>query len=102
MKATPTRPKIVVTGGGQGVVGHAGAWLLANLADATGLTSMFSQGLAGLWQRQGGHSPGRIAVALAVMLADAGEAIADLAVLRDQSTAVGLQPGQITAPLNSG
>jgi Transposase DDE domain group 1 len=84
VKATPARPKIVVTGGRRGVVGHAGARLLADLADATGLTSMFSQGLAGLRQRQGGHDPGRIAVDLAVMLADGGEAIADLAVLRDQ------------------
>ncbi|GIM92992.1 IS1380 family transposase [Paractinoplanes toevensis] len=89
MKATATRPKIVVTGGGRGVVGHAGARLLADLADATGLTSAFSQALAGLRQRQGGHDPGRIAVDLAVMLADGGEAIADLAVLRDQSELFG-------------
>ncbi|WP_397540895.1 transposase [Salinispora mooreana] len=53
-----------------GVVGHVGTRLLAGLADATGLTSVFSEALAGLRQRQGGHDPGRIAV--------------DLAVLRDQ------------------
>jgi hypothetical protein len=52
---------------------------------ATGLTSAFSTALAGLRQRQGGHDPGRIAVDLAVMLADGGEVITDLAVLRDQS-----------------
>jgi hypothetical protein len=74
----------MVTGGGPGVVAHAGARLLADLADVTGLTSAFSQALAGLRQRQGGHDPGRIAVDVAVMLADAGEAIADPAVLRDQ------------------
>jgi hypothetical protein len=74
-----------VTGDGRGVVGHAGARLLADLADATGLTSAFSQALFGLRQRQRGHDPGRIAVDLAVMLADGGEAIADLAVLRDQA-----------------
>jgi hypothetical protein len=74
----------MVTGGGRGVVGHVGARLLADLADATGLTSVFSEALAGLRQRRGGHDPGRIAVDLAVMLADGGEAIADLAVLRDQ------------------
>jgi Transposase DDE domain group 1 len=38
-----------------------------------------------LRQRQGGHDPGRIAVNVAVMLADGGEAIADLAGLRDQA-----------------
>ncbi|MBW4705196.1 IS1380 family transposase [Micromonospora sp. RL09-050-HVF-A] len=84
MKATATRPKIMVTGGGRGVVGHVGARLLADLADATGLTGVFSEALAGLRKRQGGHAPGRIAVDLAVMLADGCEAIADLAVLRDQ------------------
>lgn len=89
MKATATRPKIVVTGGGRGVVSHAGARLLADLADVTGLTSAFSQALTGLRQRRGGHDPGRIAVDLAVMLADGGEAIADLAVLRDQAALFG-------------
>jgi hypothetical protein len=89
VETTRTRPKIVVTGDGRGVVGHAGARLLADLADATGLTSAFSQALVGLRQRQGGHDPGRIAVDLAVMLADGGEAIADLAVLRDQAALFG-------------
>ncbi|MFI9644661.1 IS1380 family transposase [Micromonospora sp. NPDC051925] len=85
MKATATRPKIMVTGGGRGVVGHVGARLLADLADATGLTSAFGEALAGLRQRRGGHDPGRVAVDLAVMLADGGEAIADLAVLRNEA-----------------
>ncbi|MFB6398341.1 IS1380 family transposase [Polymorphospora lycopeni] len=89
MKATATRPKITVTGDGRGVVGHAGTRLLADLADATGLTSAFSQALAGLRQRQGGHDPGRIAVDLALMLADGGQAIADLAVLRNQQALFG-------------
>jgi len=89
VKATRTRPKIVVTGDGRGVVNHAGARLLADLADATGLTSAFSSALAGLRQRQGGHDPGRIAVDVAVMLADGGETIADLAVLRDQTALFG-------------
>ena len=66
------------------MVGHAGARLLADVADATGLTSAVSEALAGLRQRQGGHDPGRVAVDVAVMLADGGVAIADLAVLRDQ------------------
>jgi hypothetical protein len=87
VKTTRTRPTITVTGGGRGVVSHAGARLLADLADTTGLTNAFCQALAGLRQRrrQDGHDPGRIAVDLAVMLADGGQAIADLGVLRDQS-----------------
>ncbi|SCL17317.1 Transposase DDE domain-containing protein [Micromonospora inyonensis] len=71
------------------MVGHVGARLLADLADVTGLTSAFGEALAGLRQRQGGHDPGRVTVDLAVMLADGGEAIADLAVLRDQPALFG-------------
>jgi hypothetical protein len=61
------------------------------------LTSAFSQALAGLRQRQRGHDPGRIAVDLAVMLADGGEAIADLAVLRNQAGLFGLVASNPTA-----
>jgi hypothetical protein len=42
------------------VVGHAGARLLADLADATGLTDGFTDALGVLRQRQGGHDPGRV------------------------------------------
>jgi hypothetical protein len=84
VKATGTRPKIIVSADGRGVVGHAGTRLLADVAEVTGLLGGFSEALAGLRQRRCGHDPGRVAVDVAVMLADGGEAIADLAVLRDQ------------------
>jgi hypothetical protein len=67
------------------VVGHAGARLLTDLADKTGLTSGFVQALGLDRVRRPAHEPGRVAVDLAVLLADGGEAIADLAVLRQQS-----------------
>ena len=50
MHVTGSRPKIVTTADGRGVVGHAGARLLADLADATGLTSAFGDALASLRQ----------------------------------------------------
>lgn len=84
MKVTGTRPKIIVTADGRGVVGHAGARLLADTAEVTGLTSACSDALAPLRQRRGVHDPGQVVVDLAVMIADGGEAISDLAVLRDQ------------------
>jgi hypothetical protein len=84
MQGSGLRPKIVASADGRGVVGHAGVRLLADLADVTGLTAAFSEALAPLRIRRGGHDPGRVAVDVAVMLADGGEAIADLAVLRDQ------------------
>ena len=79
------------------MVSHAGARLLADLADATGLTGAFGEALAGLRQRQGGHDPGRVAVDLAVMIADGGAAIADLAVLRDQAELFGAVASDPTA-----
>jgi hypothetical protein len=84
VQGTGTRPKVVVTGGGRGVVGHAGARLLTDLADKTGLSSGFVQALGLDRVRRPAHEPGRVAVDLAVLLADGGEAIADLAVLRQQ------------------
>lgn len=83
------RPRVHVSADGSGVVGHAGARLLADLADATGLTAAYSAALRSLRPRRTGHDPGRIATDLAVMLADGGEAIADLAVLRDQGEVFG-------------
>ncbi len=71
------------------MVGHAGTRLLADLADATGLFAAVSDALAPLRQRASGHDPGRVALDLAVMLADGGEAISDLAVLRGQSELFG-------------
>ncbi|MFI5916897.1 IS1380 family transposase [Dactylosporangium sp. NPDC051541] len=97
MQATGTRPKIVVSADGRGVVGHAGARLLADVAEATGLGTRFGEVLAGLRQRRGRHDPGRIAVDLAVLLADGGEAIADLAVLRDQAQLFGSVASDPTA-----
>jgi hypothetical protein len=63
--------------------------LLADLADATGLTGAYSMALRSLRPRGTGHDPGRIATDLAVMLADGGETITDLAVLRDQAEVFG-------------
>src|SRR2546423_2643354 len=97
MQVTGSRPKIVAAADGRGVVGHAGARLLADLADATGLSAAFSDALAPLRVRQSGHDPGRVAVDLAVLLADGGEAIADLAVLRNQADLFGSVASDPTA-----
>jgi hypothetical protein len=97
VKVTGSRPKIVATADGRGVVGHAGARLLADVAAATGLSGAMSDALAPLRVRRSGHDPGRVAVDLAVMLADGGEAIADLAVLRNQSALFGSVASDPTA-----
>jgi len=97
MQVTGSRPKIVAAADGRGVVGHAGARLLADLADATGLSAAFGDALAPLRVRRSGHDPGRVAVDLAVVLADGGEAIADLAVLRNQADLFGAVASDPTA-----
>jgi len=94
VNTTASRPKLVVTADGSGVVSHAGARLLADLAEATGLGQALSLALAPMRQRDGGHDPGRVAVDVAVMLADGGESISDLAVLRDQPELF----GQVASP----
>jgi hypothetical protein len=79
------------------VVSHAGSRLLADLAHATGLTGAFSNALRRLRPRGTGHDPGRIAVDLAVMLADGGEAIRDLALPRDHAAVFGKAASTPTA-----
>ncbi|MEV6949739.1 IS1380 family transposase [Streptomyces sp. NPDC051172] len=67
MHATGSRPKLVVSADGRGVFSHAGTRLLADLADATGVTAAFTDALRHLRPRGTGHQPGRIAADLAVM-----------------------------------
>jgi hypothetical protein len=72
-----------VTADGSGVVSHVGAALLRLLADQAGLTPALSAALArqAWWPV---HDRGRVLVDLAVMIADGGEAICDIDVLRHQ------------------
>lgn len=97
MHGNASRPKIVFSGGGSGVVSHAGSRLLAELADRSGVTDLFGDALAGLRERRGGHDPGRVLVDLAVMLADGGTTISDLAVLRNQPELFGSVASTATA-----
>lgn len=84
VKRNSTRPRMDVTGGGRGIVNHAGTRLVADVADASGLTAGLSAAMAGTKQRRRGHDRGRVLVDLAVMLADGGKTISDLATLRNQ------------------
>jgi len=77
-----------VTGGGVGVVAHAGSVGLRLVGDRTGLTNELSRALA----RSSFvpvHDRGRVLVDVAVMIADGGEAIADIDVLRHQAPVLG-------------
>jgi len=65
-------PRLSVTCDGRGVVAHAGAQLLADLAGATGLTGTLSDALVGSRVRGGGHDLGGVAADRAVTLVDGG------------------------------
>src|SRR5215472_5583028 len=81
VKRNRTRPGMKVTTGAKGVVAHAGARLLCDLSDALGLSAGLSAAMAPTKQRRRGHDRGDVLVDLAVMIADGGEALSDLAVL---------------------
>ncbi len=73
---------------GVGVVAHAGSVATRLLVDRTGLTGELSTAMS----RRNfvpGHDRGRVLADVAVMLADGGEAIADIDVLRHQAGVLG-------------
>jgi hypothetical protein len=78
------RITVEVSPDGGGLVSHAGSALLTQVADKTGLTGALSVELADIKARRSGHDVGRVLRDLAVMLADGGECLADLAALGDQ------------------
>ena len=77
-----------MTGDGSGVVAHAGSVATRVLADRIGLTGELSKVLK---RRSFApvHDRGRVLVDVAVMLADGGEAISDIEVLRHQAPVLG-------------
>jgi hypothetical protein len=81
VQATNSPSRFEVTTDGTGVVGHAGAAPLRELADWVGLTGALGWHQAGARQR---HPDAAVLRDLAVMLADGGDCLSDLAALRDQ------------------
>jgi hypothetical protein len=81
VQATNWASRVEVTTDGTGVVGHAGAALLGELADRVGLTTALGWRGPGARRR---HPDAAVLGDLAVLLADGGDCLSDLAVLRDQ------------------
>jgi hypothetical protein len=88
---------VEVTADGAGLVSHAGSALLGQVADKVGLTRALSVGLAAVKQRQRGHDRGWVIRDLAVMLADGGECVSDLAAVREQDALFGQVASDSTA-----
>jgi Transposase DDE domain group 1 len=81
VQATKSSSGFEVTTDGVGVVGHAGAALLRELADRVELTGALG------WRAPAGrrrHSDADVLRDVAVVLADGGDCLSDLAVLREQ------------------
>ena len=76
-----------VSGGGRGVVSHAGLALLRHLADKTGLAGGLSRALFS--GRVLGHDRGRVLADISCAIADGARAISDFRVLADQGEAFG-------------
>ena len=81
VKRTDLRPRVKFTGGGRGLAVHAGARLLADLADRVGLTAALSEAMAGVKVRARGHGRGRVLADAAVWAAgaDPGFYVVDIA-----------------------
>jgi hypothetical protein len=97
VKRRRRRPALKVTGDGTGVANHAGTRLLADLADAVGLTAALSVAMAPTKQRRRGHDRGDVLCDVAVAIAAGAETISDLAVLRDQPELFGTVASHPTA-----
>jgi hypothetical protein len=86
VQATNWASSFEVTTDGTGVVGHAGAALLRELADRVGLTTALGWRGPGARRR---HPDAAVLRDLAVLLADGGDCLSDLAVLGDQPALFG-------------
>ncbi|MFL5332762.1 MAG: IS1380 family transposase [Geminicoccaceae bacterium] len=91
------RITVEVTSDGAGLVSHVGSALLSQVADKTGLTRALSREFEPLQLRAGSHDRGRVVKDLAVMLADGGDCLADLAAVRDQGALFGPAASDSTA-----
>ncbi len=87
----------IVSADGTGVVSHAGAELLRELARSTGLVGAWDACLLGAYKAMPIHQPGQVLVDLAVSIADGGTHIADLDTLRDQPDLFGAVASDPTA-----
>ncbi|MHB1865515.1 MAG: IS1380 family transposase [Candidatus Saccharimonadales bacterium] len=97
VRTQTTRQTIEVRADGEGLVSHAGAYLLVELADRLGLTAGLSEAMVPSRERRSAHNPGVVLRDLAVAIADGGEHVSDLGVLRGQEALFGVVASETTA-----
>ena len=74
---------------GKNLVSHAGAALLAELADRSGLTEAMSVAMEDCGINWHTHDPGVVLTHLAVAIADGADCLADIAALKEQEDLFG-------------
>jgi len=97
VKTQTTSQTVEVRADGEGLVSHAGAFLLVELADRLGLTAALSEAMAPTRERRSAHDPGVVVRDLAVAVADGGDCLSDLGVLRGQEVLFGRVASESTA-----
>jgi len=97
VKRTELVESVQIVADADRLTSRAGTALLVGLADRVGLTGAFAEAMGGVRRRRSRHDPGRTLRDLAVMLADGGDCLADLAALRDQSALFGDVASDATA-----
>jgi hypothetical protein len=97
VKTQTTRQTVEVKADAEGIVSHAGARLLAELADRLGLTTALSEAMAPTRERRSAHDPGVVLRDLIVSIADGGDCVTDLGVLADQGALFGSVASERTA-----
>jgi Transposase DDE domain group 1 len=90
--------RVKVSADGTGLVSRAGTLLLRQLTVETGLAAGWTEALLDTYKAgPSRHLPGRVLADLAVAIADGGDALTHLAVLRDQGKLFGQVASEPTA-----
>jgi hypothetical protein len=97
VQATKPPARFDITCDGDGIVGHAGAALLVELADRLGLTTALGWRAGRTQSSRHRYGAGAVLRDLAVLLADGGDCLSDLAVLRNQPELFGEVASTATA-----
>jgi hypothetical protein len=89
VNATALAGRVEVVADEDGLTSRAGTALLVGVADRVGLTGALGEAMSGVRERASRHCPGRALRDVAVMLADGGDALCDVRVLRDEPSQFG-------------
>jgi Transposase DDE domain group 1 len=89
MKRSGSGRRVKVSADGRGVVSHAGAGLLRELAAETGLAGGVTGALIDTYRGFPLHLPGQVFTDLAVAIADGADAVSGIGVLRDRQALFG-------------